>query len=108
MLLSNNFSLETTWPIFNKFQVSPTIDPALLTVMPIYGKKMIINSSSSKPRTAQMVIFSLVAMTGLEKCCPLEEIFAEHPYVIYMYGNLGLGGNIFLYKLSLNAFNFAF
>ena len=37
-----------------------------------YGKIMIINkthSSFSKPRPAQMMILSLVAMTGLEKCC---------------------------------------
>ena len=32
-----------------------------LTVRPIY--------SSSKLRTAQMMIFSLVVMIGLEKCC---------------------------------------
>ena len=44
--------------------------------MPIYGKIMIIKknkqkkqSFSSKPRIAQMMILSLVAMTGLEKCC---------------------------------------
>ena len=36
-------------------------DHAPLTVKPIY--------SSSKLRTAQMMIFSLVAMIGLEKCC---------------------------------------
>ena len=36
-------------------------DYAPLTVRPIY--------SSSKLRTAQMMIFSLVAMIGLEKCC---------------------------------------
>ena len=36
-------------------------DHAPLTVRPIY--------SSSKLRTAQMMIFSLVAMIGLEKCC---------------------------------------
>ena len=36
-------------------------DQAPLTVRPIY--------SSSKLRTAQMMIFSLVAMIGLEKCC---------------------------------------
>ena len=36
-------------------------DHAPLTVMPIY--------SSSKLRTAQMMIFSLAAMIGLEKCC---------------------------------------
>ena len=35
-------------------------DHAPLTVRPIY---------SSKLRTAQMMIFSLVAMIGLEKCC---------------------------------------
>ena len=43
-----------------------------LTVMPIYDKIMIIkkiNSSSSKTRTAQIMILSLVAMAGLEKCC---------------------------------------
>ena len=36
-------------------------DHAPLTIRPIY--------SSSKLRTAQMMIFSLVAMIGLEKCC---------------------------------------
>ena len=36
-------------------------DHAPLTVRPIY--------SSSKLRTAQMMIFSLVAMIGLKKCC---------------------------------------
>ena len=36
-------------------------DHAPLTVRPIY--------SSSKLRTAQMMLFSLVAMIGLEKCC---------------------------------------
>ena len=36
-------------------------DHAPLTVRPIY--------SSSKLRTIQMMIFSLVAMIGLEKCC---------------------------------------
>ena len=36
-------------------------DHASLTVRPIY--------SSSKFKTAQMMIFSLVAMIGLEKCC---------------------------------------
>ena len=30
---------------------------------------MIKKNSSSKPRTAQMMNLSLVAMTGLEKCC---------------------------------------
>ena len=68
--------------VFIKFHVHPTVETGLrvcsngqapLTVLPIYGKIMIIikktHSSSSKPRTAQMVIFLLVAMTGLEKCC---------------------------------------
>ena len=36
-------------------------DHATLTVRPIY--------SSSKLRTAQMMIFLLVVMIGLEKCC---------------------------------------
>ena len=36
-------------------------DHAPLTVRPIY--------SSSKLRTAQMMVFSLVVMIGLEKCC---------------------------------------
>ena len=38
-----------------------SIEVTPLTVRPIY--------SSSKLRTAQMMIFSLVAMIGLEKCC---------------------------------------
>ena len=49
---------------------------APLTVMPIYGKNNDNNKkhtkkthSSSKPRTAQKMILSFVAMTGLEKCC---------------------------------------
>ena len=46
---------------------------APLTIMPIYGKIMIIkkhtHSSFSKPRNAQMMILSFVAVTGLEKCC---------------------------------------
>ena len=36
---------------------------ASLTIMPLYSKIII------KPRTAQMMILSLVAVTGLEKCC---------------------------------------
>ena len=36
-------------------------DHAMLTVMPIY--------SSSKLRTAEMMIISLVAAIGLDKCC---------------------------------------
>ena len=61
-------SSETTLPISTKFHIDPSVerlivysnDHAPLTVRPIY--------SSSKLRTAQM-IFSLVAMIGLEKCC---------------------------------------
>ena len=80
MILLNTFSSEISWPISTKFHVSPVVETRLricsnghapLTVMPIYGKIMIIkkHSFSSKPRTAQMTILSLVAMTGLEKCC---------------------------------------
>ena len=56
--------------ISTKFHIDPTVemwlivysnDHAPLTVRPIY--------SSSKLRTAQMMIFSLVAIIGLEKCC---------------------------------------
>ena len=48
IILLSNFSSETTWPIFTKFYVDPTVDIGLkvcsnghapLTVMPIYGKK---------------------------------------------------------------------
>ena len=77
MILLNNFSSEATWPIFTKFQVDPTVETGLrvysnghgpLTFMPIYGKQIILKTHSpSKPRTAQMMILSLVAMTGLEK-----------------------------------------
>ena len=57
-------------PLSTKFRIGPTVemwlivysnDYAPLTVRPIY--------SSSELRTAQMMIFSLVAMIGLEKCC---------------------------------------
>ena len=57
-------------PIATKFCIDPIVemwlivysnDYAPLTVRPIY--------SSSNLRTAQMMIFSLVAMIGLEKCC---------------------------------------
>ena len=56
-------------PIVTKFHIDPTVemwlvvysnDPAPLTVRPIY---------SSKLGTAQMMIFSLVVIIGLEKCC---------------------------------------
>ena len=48
ILLLNNFSSETIWPIFTKFHVDPNVETGLkvcsnghapLTVMPIYGKK---------------------------------------------------------------------
>ena len=54
----------------SKFHIDPSVEMWLivysndhtpLTVRPIY--------SSSKQRTTQMMIFSLVAMIGLEKCC---------------------------------------
>ena len=80
MILLNTFSSEVSLPISTKVHVGPTVETGLrvcsnsyapLTVMPIYGKIMIIKKkhSSSKPRTSQMMILSLVAMTGLEKCC---------------------------------------
>ena len=79
-LLLNTFSSEISWQISTKFHVDPTVEMGLrvcsnghtpLTVMPIYGKVMIIKKthSSSKPRTAQMMILSLVAVIALEKCC---------------------------------------
>ena len=82
MILLNTFASEISRPIISiKFLVDPTVEKGLrvcsdghtpLTVMPIYGKIMIIkktHSSSSKASIAQMIIFSLVATTGLEKCC---------------------------------------
>ena len=75
---------EISWPISTKFHVDPTVETGLrvcsnghssLTVMPIHGKIMITkkqkktHTSSSKPRTAQMMILLLVAMIGLGKCC---------------------------------------
>ena len=61
--------LQKPQPISTKFHIDPSVEmwlivssnDAPLTVRPIY--------SSSRLRTAQMMIFSLVAMTGLEKCC---------------------------------------
>ena len=81
MILLNTFSSKISWPISTQFHVHPTVETGLgvcsnshaqLTAMPIYGKIMIIKklttlSSSSKPRPAEMMILSLVAMTGLEK-----------------------------------------
>ena len=64
MILLNNFSSETTWPVSTKFHVAPTVEMGLrvcsnghapLTVMPLYMVKKKwwkIHSSSSKPRTA--------------------------------------------------------
>ena len=82
MILLNTCSSEISWPISTKFHIDPTVETGLrvcsnghapLTVMPVYGKIMIIKettySSSSKPRPTQMMILSLVEMTGLEKCC---------------------------------------
>ena len=51
MILLNTFSSEIGWPISTKFHVDPTIETGLkvcsnghasLTVMPIYGKMMVI------------------------------------------------------------------
>ena len=89
MILLNTFSSEIGWPISTKFHVNPTVEMGVrvcsnchppLTVIPEYGKigKIMIikktqktkkHSSSSKSRTAQMMFLSLVAMTGMDKCC---------------------------------------
>ena len=81
MILINTFSSEISWPISTKFHVDPIVETVLkvcsnghapLIVIPIDGKITVIrktHSSSSKRSPAQMVILSLVAMTGLEKCC---------------------------------------
>ena len=81
MILLNTFSSNIRWPVSTKFHVAPTVETgfkvcsngyAPLTYMLIYSKMMIIkktHSSFSKPRTAQMMILSILAMTGLEKCC---------------------------------------
>ena len=51
MILLNNFSSEVTWSVFTKFHVDPTVETGMkvcsnghspLTVMPIYGKIIII------------------------------------------------------------------
>ena len=51
MILLNTFSSEISWPISTKFHVDPTVETGLkvcsnghapLTVMPIYGKMMIM------------------------------------------------------------------
>ena len=98
-----NTSSEISRPISTKFHVDPTVEMGLkvcsnghapLTVVPIDGKIMTIKNthilllSSSKPRTAQMMILSFVAMTGLEKCCItsayLQWLFhLDEPLVIF-------------------------
>ena len=54
MILLNTFSSEISWPIFIKFHVDPTVETGLrvcsnghppLTVMPIYGKIMIMKNT---------------------------------------------------------------
>ena len=56
-----NFHQISHWSFCWMWLIVYSNDHAPLTVRPIY--------SSSKLRTAQMMIFSLVAMIGLEKCC---------------------------------------
>ena len=56
-----NFHQISHWSFCWNVIDSYSNDHAPLTVGPIY--------SSSKLRTAQMMIFSLVAIIGLEKCC---------------------------------------
>ena len=88
--------LQKPQPISTKFHIDPSVemwlivysnDHAPLNVRPIY--------SSSKLRTAQM-IFSLVAMIGLEKCCitsaclqwlchSSERTVAHGPLVLFLY-----------------------
>ena len=87
MILLNTFSSEIGLTISNKVHVDPTVEMGLrvcsnsyapLTVMPIFGKIMIIkkntHSSSSKPRTAQMIILSLVSFVSTHNICFLREI----------------------------------
>ena len=104
----NTFSSEVSWPICTKIHVDSTIEMGLrvcsngyapLTVVPIYGKIMIIkktHSSSAKPRPAHMIILSLVAMIGLVKCCITsaylqwlfhsgERTVARGPLVLYYF-----------------------
>ena len=54
MILLNNFSSETTWPVFTKFHVDLAVETGLrdcsnghasLTVMSIYSKKVIIKNT---------------------------------------------------------------
>ena len=55
MILLNTFSSEISWPISTKFHVDPTVETGLkvcsnghtpLTVMPIYGKMMLIKKNT--------------------------------------------------------------
>ena len=48
IIMLNSFSSETTWPIFTKYHIDPTVEtglrvclngPLTVIVMPIYGKK---------------------------------------------------------------------
>ena len=74
-----------------------------MTVRPIY--------SSSKLRTAQMMIFSLVAMIGLDKCCITsaclqwlchsgERIVARGPLVLISAQKLGFTGVYIIFLIS--------
>ena len=79
MILLNTFSSEIGRPISTKFHFDPTVETGLRLFkwsrsIDFHAHIWLNNDnkitySSSKPRTAQMIILSLVAMTGLEKCC---------------------------------------
>ena len=111
MILLNTFSSEISWPISTKFHVDPTVETGLrvcsnghapLTVMTIYGKKMIIkrtHSSSSKPRPAQMMVLSLDALTGLEKCC----ITSAYLQWLFHSGERAVALGPLVFKLTLFA-----
>ena len=80
MILLNIFISEISWPVSTKFHLDRTVETGLRvcsnghtpsTVMPIYSKLMIIKRKHiflllQKPVTAQMMILSLVAVTGLD------------------------------------------
>ena len=81
MILLNNFSSETTWQISTKFHVKSNVETGWRvcsnghtpsTVMPIFSKKSNNKNtfSSSKARTAQIMIFSVIAVTILKKMLP--------------------------------------
>ena len=72
MILLNNFSTATTWLVFTKFHIDPTVEMRLrvcsnghapLTVIPIYGTKIIISILLQNQELLKMMILSLVAMT---------------------------------------------